>query len=119
LFFVLLALACAFSCRGRNERFIVEPPATHPLLQPIVGYGVVNASYAQALEKPERGGTSLGYLRRGAVVRIIERRVVKGRDASQSWVLVEGSGRGWLAEDAVDIYDTEQKAATASQAMNR
>jgi hypothetical protein len=119
LFFVLFVLAFACSCRGKNEQLVVEPPATHPLLRPIIGYGVINASYTLALEKPEKGGVSLGYLRRGAVVQIIERRLVKGRDFSESWVLVEGSSRGWLIEDVVDIYDNEQKAATASQAMLR
>jgi hypothetical protein len=119
LFFVLFVLAFACSCRGKNEQLVVEPPVTHPLLRSIIGYGVINASYTLALERPERGGISLGYLRRGAVVQIVERRLIKDRGASESWVLVEGSSRGWLTEDVVDIYDNEQKAATASETMSR
>ena len=106
------------------------PPATYPLAREYIGYGVVNVSFAHLLNEPGPGGVSQGYLRRGTVIRIIERLTLTAGNRSESWVLAEGapisagpsspgaSSRGWLQEAIVEIYDNESRANTASKAMN-
>jgi len=96
------------------------PPATHPLTRDYIGYAVVNVSFTHLLNEP--GGVSQTYLRRGTVVRILERRI--DRTGSESWVLAEGNyqgsgsvSRGWLQEAAVDVFDNESQAITASKSI--
>jgi hypothetical protein len=75
---------------------------------------VINKSYTHLAENPDHAGASRGYLRRGSVIRVIERRAVVAGDQAESWVLVEGDSRGWLPEGEVDIYDNEGQAHTAA-----
>jgi hypothetical protein len=89
------------------------------------------------VDKPDNRGLSLGYLRRGSVVRVLERRIggqgAAGQgtagQASQStegaelWALVEGrdgmslDSQGWLPESALDIYPTAAQAQTAAESL--
>jgi hypothetical protein len=75
-------------------------------------------------ELPGEGELSLGYLRRGSLVKIIERRVIKRQESVEHWVLVEGimppeQLRGWLKETIVDIYSNEFQAKTAAESMTQ
>jgi hypothetical protein len=119
----VLALFCMAACDGKKEEAPVIPPLTSPLSRSFIGYGVVNVSYTRVTAEPEEdapeGNISGGYLRRGTVVRILRRQLVKSQDKLESWVLVEGSGIGWLKEALVDIYDSEPQARTASESMGR
>jgi hypothetical protein len=116
-------LFLAAACNGKKEEAPVIPPLTSPLSQIYIGFGVVNVSYTRITAQPEEdsaeGNASGGYLRRGSVVSILQRRLVKNQDKLESWVLVQGSDRGWLRESLVDIYDSELQARTASEAMGR
>ena len=114
-FFSLLLFSVFAGCRRSSEDLPVVPPATHPLARQYIGYGVVNVSFTHLLDEPGSGGVSRGYLRRGTVVCIIERRQIINRTNPESWVFAEG---GWLVEAALDIYDNESRANTASKAMN-
>ncbi|MDR3147895.1 MAG: hypothetical protein LBU00_05900 [Treponema sp.] len=91
-----------------------------PLSREEIGYGVVTASYTHIVDKPNSQGLSLGYLRRGSVVRVLERRA-SGQSSPESWVLVEAQqGRdspGWLPEPVIDLYSTEAQARTASESL--
>lgn len=113
----VLLLLFLTGCSRSNEGLPVTPPATYPLTREYIGFGVVNVSFTHLLSEP--GGVSKGYLRRGTVVRIIERRI--DRQSQESWVLTEENDRsgaaqqGWLQETALDIYDNESKANTASK----
>jgi len=96
----------------------------------------VNVSFTHLLNEPGSIGVSRGYIRRGTVVRIIERRQVINRGNHESWVLAEESQetktstgtkssqgasvpvQGWLNETTVEIFDNESRAYTASKAMN-
>ena len=124
LLFMLLFFSFFSGCRRSAEELPVLPPATHPLSRDYIGYGVVNVSFTHLLNEPGSGGTSLTYLRRGTVLRIIERRTLLTLENSELWVLAEGnsgadnSSRGWLREAALDIFDSESRAKTASEAMN-
>ncbi|MHB9292538.1 hypothetical protein Holit_01639 [Hollandina sp. SP2] len=103
------------SCTRTAHEVTIIPPPTYPLSRSDIGYGVVNVSYTHVVNDPGKGGVSLGYLRRGSIVRILERRLVTG--TFESWVLVEGNYRGWLKEAVVDIYDLEAQARTAAEMM--
>jgi hypothetical protein len=109
------------SCGKKAGEIPVLPPSTPPLSRPVIGYGVVNVSYTHLVEEPGEGELSLGYLRRGSLIRVLERRAGKN---AESWVLVEGPfpqghERGWLRESVVDIYDNEFQANTAAGSMTQ
>ena len=119
----MIALA---SCRRGSEELPVLPPATHPLSREYIGFGVVNVSFTHLLDEGGAAGVSLGYLRRGTVVRIIERRHIVSRGSEETWVFVEGNyqgsgsvSNGWLPETALVIYDSESRANTASRTMSQ
>jgi len=115
------------ACDRKKEEMPVIPPLTSPLSQTFIGFGVVNVSYTRVATRPEEDksaedsaeNASPGYLRRGSVVCILQRRLVKNQEKPESWVLVNGSCIGWLKESLVDIYDTESQARTASESMGR
>ena len=121
----VLAIALA-SCRRGSEELPVLPPATHPLSREYIGFGVVNVSFTHLLDESGSNGVSLGYLRRGTVVRIIERRHIVSSGSEETWVFVEGNyqgqgsvSSGWLPETALVIYDSESRANTASRTMSQ
>ncbi|GHV71266.1 hypothetical protein AGMMS49928_22310 [Spirochaetia bacterium] len=93
------------------------PPPTYPLSRQYIGYGVVDAAYIQVLDEPAASGLSLGHLRRGSLVKILERRISAGK--AGPWVLIEGAYRGWLPEGEVQIFDNEAKAQTAAEYMTQ
>ncbi|MDR2048838.1 MAG: hypothetical protein LBP69_05235 [Treponema sp.] len=107
LFFVLSACSPA-------EHSIPDPPLTSPLSRPLIGYGVVNVSYTRIMSEPGQDGVSLGYVREKTILRILERKLVQGGENPEYWVRVEKDYSGWLPEKVIDIYDTEEKANTAS-----
>jgi hypothetical protein len=123
VYWLLCLLVFVSACNGTKEETPVVPPLTSPLSQSYIGFGVVNVSYTRITAQPEEGSAegnaSEGYLRRGSVVSILQRRMVKNQDKLESWVLVEGSDKGWLRESLVDIYDSELQARTASESMGR
>ena len=141
-------LLCVFiACNVKKEEAPVIPPLSSPLSQPYIGFGVVNVSYTRVNSEPAdqpapmsaitpaawtaeddpAETASPGYLRRGAIVRIHERRLVRDRSVAgnaaggsgESWVLVEGASKGWLKESLVDVYETELQARTASESMSK
>jgi hypothetical protein len=120
----LFSLLFLFSCEQKEE-LRLAPPSMPPLSREEIGYGVVNVSYTHVADESGGQGLSLGYLRRGSVVRILERRVPgapAGRrtGAPEVWVLVEGRGMealGWLPGSVIDIYPTEAQARTAAETL--
>ena len=123
---VLFTLAAAFtiSCSRSSEEQPVLPPATHPLARDYIGYGVVNVSFANLLSENGPKAVSQGYIRRGTIVRIIERSQSNIRGNTESWVLGESNyqssgsvSRGWLQESSLLIFDNESQAITASKTM--
>jgi hypothetical protein len=115
----MLGLALLSGCRRNSEELPVSPPVTHPLAREYIGCGVVNVSFSHLLSEGGPDGVSLGYVRRGTVVRIVERRRLNNQN---TWVLAEanyafpGSAyRGWLLETVLEIYESESRANTASK----
>jgi len=125
-FLLVSILLLSFSgCTRPNDEIPVIPPATHPLAGDYIGFGVVNDSFIHLMSEPGPGGVSRGYLRRGSVVRIVERRPLLNRNNLESWVLTEGnyngpgsSIRGWLDETNLEIFTSESRANTASRTLN-
>jgi len=114
---VLILVLTAVSCNLKKGEEPVIPPVSFPLSREYIGFGVINVSYTRVSENPEEEGVSPGYLRRGAVVCIHERKLIKTNDKTETWLLVEESCRGWLKESLVDVYENESQAKTASDKM--
>ena len=117
LYCIALILSLCAACNGKKDEAPAIPPPTSPLSQTYIGYGVVNVSYTRVNSAPDDDSDSPGYLRRGAVVRIVERRLLRSDEKSESWLFVEGTFSGWLRESLVDIYDNGPQAETASKAL--
>ena len=111
---LLICCLALCACSEKREESPVIPPVTSPLSREYIGFGVINASFTHITENPEEGSVSVGYLRRGSLVRVIERRIITGAQGPLSWILAEGSPRGWIREDMMDIYNSESQARTAS-----
>ena len=112
---VLLLVGMLASCsRSYSSDAALIPPPTPPLTRTIIGYGVIELTYTQVLAEPNSQGLSLGYLRKGEIVQIRERRI----SAMEPWVFVIGEAyRGWLQESAVQIFDNEAQAITAAKRL--
>ena len=115
---ICLAVLCGACARNREENPVIPPP-TAPLSQAFVGYGVITAQYTRVSSDPTEDSVSPGHLRRGAVVRVTERRLLTSGTRAESWVFVEGDANGWLRESLLDMYDNEAQAQTASRMMGR
>ena len=122
----LLCLSLFSGCNRSANQLPVMPPATFPLTRDYIGYGVVNVSFTHFFNEPGSGGISRGYLRRGTVARIIERRQALIRGRAESWVFVEGNyqgsaslSQGWIQEADIDVYENESRAITASRALTQ
>ena len=113
--FFLVLLFCA--CGRRQNAAHVMPPVTSPLSRFYVGYGVVNASFIHVLAEPAEGSELLGNLRRGTLVRILERRIIVHAGQAQSWLKLDTEQHGWVREEVMYIFDNENRARTAAQFM--
>ena len=114
---VCLCIVSLFACRAKREDNEVIPPITAPLTRNYIGYGVITDSFTHIQVDPQENSVSLGYLRRGSLVRIIRRQTVRTDSGFQTWVLTNEPQYGWLKEDVMSIYNTEGQARTASQML--
>ena len=116
LFICLLIL---FSCNAGKEESPVIPPLTSPLSRDYIGFGVITASFTHVTSEPADNSVSLGYLRRGSLVRVLRRQSIRSAGSFISWVLIEGNQQGWLKEEVMNIYESEGQARTAAESMSR
>ena len=116
---LLVCLLILFSCNGGKEETPIIPPLTSPLSRDYIGFGVITASFTHMTDKPADDSVSLGYLRRGSLVRVIKRQPIRTAGSFVSWVLAEGNQQGWLKEEVIIIYDNESQARTAAESMSR
>jgi hypothetical protein len=117
---ILLSLTALCACGAKREETPVIPPVTSPLSRDYIGFGVITSSFTHVTADPSENGVSQGYLRRGSLVRILRRQTIRTGDGFASWVLIEGGNQqGWLKEDALDIYENESQARTASESMTK
>ena len=121
---IILSLAFLSGCVRPAAEQPPTPPATHPLARQYIGFAVVNASFVHLLSEPGPSGSSQAYIRRGTVLRVVERRQLIIRGSSVTWILAEYHGAGsvssgWLEESLVEIFDNESRANTAARNMLR
>jgi hypothetical protein len=107
--FILVCL-----CWGCSPKTAIDPPVMSPLSRDVLGYGVITASYTRVLDEPSNNGVALGYVRERTILKVLERRLIRGGDNAGYWVLTEGNYRGWLPESVIIIYDNQGKAQTAA-----
>jgi hypothetical protein len=117
LVFALILMPAFVSCNRESREILIIPPVTPPLSRSVIGFGVISASYTHVVAEPNLAGLSLGYLRKGSIVEVQERRSVNHGGKPEPWVLVEGSYQGWLQEDVVLVYDNAARAHTAAGIM--
>jgi hypothetical protein len=113
---VITAL-CA--CGVNKEDIPVIPPVTSPLSRDYIGFGVITSSFSHIMAEPSQDSHDFGYLRRGSLVKIIRRQTIRTQDGFSSWVFTDGNQKGWLMEDAMEIYESEDQAKTASESMSK
>jgi len=117
---LLLCIIALGSCSANREEKPVIPPETSPLTKGYIGFGVITTSFTHVNEDPTDDSQSLGYLRRGSLVRIIRRQVVRTPEGFVSWVLTDSQVRqGWLKEEVMDIYNSESQARTAADSLSK
>jgi hypothetical protein len=114
--FGIMAL-CA--CGAKKEEIPVIPPLTSPLSRDYIGFGVVTSSFTHLTAEPSQDSRDIGYLRRGSLVKIIRRQTIKTEGGFTSWVFTDGNQQGWLREDVMEIYESEDRAKTASETMSK
>jgi hypothetical protein len=114
--FGIMAL-CA--CGAKKEEIPVIPPVTSPLSRDYIGFGVITSSFTHITAEPSQDSRDLGYLRRGSLVKIVRRRIIRTENGFTSWVFMEGNQQGWLREDVMEIYESEDQAKTASESMSK
>ncbi|MCL2411171.1 MAG: hypothetical protein FWC97_05950 [Treponema sp.] len=113
------------SCIGRNGEVSAPPPLTSPLSRDYIGFGVITTSFTHISAEPAVNSPSIGYLRRGSLVKIARREIIRTQSGFVTWVLtgdiVQGSNTisGWLREDVMDIFNNENQARTASEFILR
>ena len=123
--FILLFPLFLLCCSRNPEEIPVIPPPTNPLIREFIGYGVVSVPFIHVVDEPHQDGASLGYLRKGSLVKIIERRILRNRGNPETWVLVDvqysgvpdGKIRGWLGGNSISVFDNEVQALTAAEAI--
>ena len=123
---ILLFPIFLFSCFRNSEDILLVPPATNPLSREFIAYGVVNVSFLHVLSEPLDEDTSLGFLRRRSLVRITERRSIRNRGDTETWVRIDTNFsfdqgtdiQGWIPESTINVFNSEAQAITASQSMS-
>jgi hypothetical protein len=115
--FLCIGILALCACNAKTAEDPVIPPVTSPLSRDYIGFGVITASFTHYKEEPSESSDTLGYLRRGSLVKIIRRQWVKSGDVQLTWVLTEGKQQGWLKEKDMEIYDSESQAKTAAEFM--
>ncbi|MDR0663429.1 MAG: hypothetical protein LBF80_05050 [Spirochaetaceae bacterium] len=102
-------------CKRTSPEDEIILPVTPPLSRSVIGYGVINANYTRVMDKLGDEGNSIGFLRKGSIVEILERRPVVMDEKAETWILASGSYTGWLRENELRIYSSKAQALTASQ----
>ena len=115
----VLGILAICACGAKKEEIPVIPPETSPLSRDYIGFGVIIDSFTHITAEPSQDSRDIGYLRRGSLVKIIKRQIIRTEGGFTSWVFMEGSQQGWLREDVMDIYESEDQAKTASETMSK
>ncbi|AEJ19582.1 hypothetical protein [Gracilinema caldarium] len=114
VFIVLSVSLSSLSCFLANPEQQLHPPVTFLLSRSVIGYVVITNSYTQLLDHYGRKGVSLGVLRKGTILPVLERRILQdGESTTERWILVSGEEKGWIRESSGKMYQTQAQAQTA------
>mgnify|MGYP001385155014 CR=1 FL=1 len=114
VFIVLSVSLSSLSCFLSNPEQQLHPPATFPLSRSVLGYVMITDSYTQLLDRYGREGVSLGVLRKGTILPVLERRILQvGEAPAERWILVAAEEKGWIRESSGNMYQTQAQAQTA------
>ncbi|GMO55607.1 MAG: hypothetical protein Ta2G_14900 [Termitinemataceae bacterium] len=125
---VLVSLMLS-SCKRFGADDDIHLPPTPPLSRPVIGYGVISSNYTHVLDAQGQNGKSLGFLRKGSIVAIIERRPIIEGEEAENWVLAKANYdgteenqnitdvSGWLPEKELRIYPSKAQAKTAAETL--
>jgi len=114
-----LGIIALCACGAKKEEIPVIPPVTSPLSRDYIGFGVVTSSFTHIMAEPSQDSRDLGYIRRGSLVKIIRRQTIRTEGGFTSWVFNDGNPQGWLREDVMEFYESEDQAKTASESMSK
>ena len=116
---VLALLITAVSCVQERKAAEPELPPT-PVLTSDSFWAVVNKPYLKILVEPETTADVEGILRRGDLVQIISK--ISSSDGGRGyWLEIRQDSNGisgWIADEDLDVYDSEAQARTAGAEMN-
>jgi hypothetical protein len=116
---LLLCLLLSSCGKAPPENAIVLPE-TPPLSRAFIGYGVINANYTHIFSKIGDESSTLGFLRKGAIVEVLERRSVAEGNTVEYWVFAAAENySGWLRESGLRVYASSAQALTAAKNMSR
>lgn len=110
IFYVSLSFA---SCYIYNPHKQLYPPPTFPLSRTVLGYIVITDSYTQLLDHIGTKGVSLGILRKGTILPVLERKIIKGETGVERWIYVDAEEKAWIRASSGLIFQTEAQAKTA------
>jgi hypothetical protein len=118
---VILVCLLLSSCgKAPPENNAIVLPETPPLSRAFIGYGVINANYTHILGKIGDESSALGFLRKGSIVEVLERRSVAGDSSVEYWVFAASQNySGWLRESELRVYASSAQALTASKNMGK
>jgi len=89
-------ILCLFACVPKMDDNSLAPAETPVLSRPVIGYGLVNVSFAHLLDEPVEAGVSLGLIRKGNIVELLERRSIAAPPANPASAIsaqqISGSG---------------------------
>ena len=98
----------------------IKLPA-NPILSGGLGWAVVKDAYIRLKESPSDSARDLDHLRRGGVFRLDERQLGSSAQAAKAslppevWYKLESDGvKGWVRNEALDIYASESQADKAA-----
>lgn len=113
--YIIVCFAAVFttSCFLADPIKSLKPPATFPLSRSVVGYVIITDSYTQLLDKVGSDAVSLGVLRQGTILPVLERRMYTINDKMEVWLQVSSKEIGWIKETVGRVFDTEAQAETA------
>ena len=114
---VVLAACLSASCVKEEPPAALDPPPT-PVLTAESRWAVVNRPYVRVLEEPAAGSAVSGMLRKGDIVEVVSK--VGEEDGRTYWLGIDGPDggtAGWVPDSSLDVYDSPDRARTASDAL--
>lgn len=115
LFLSVFIVFLTVSCGEKDLPVDLEPPPT-PVLTAESQWAVANSTYVRIMAEPDAKSDVDGILRMGDIVEVISK--VGEKDGRTYWLGVVNPGDrnvGWVPDARLDVYDSPDRARTASE----